>query len=57
MHGATIKIKKNFSSLHTMPAFYDQCEVNFTLITKIQTRETVDHRPIATETSSTRNLL
>jgi len=35
-----------------MPAFYDQCEVNFMLVTKIQTTETVGYRPTETENVS-----
>jgi len=35
-----------------MPAFYDQCEVNFTLVTKIQTTDTLGYRPTETENFS-----
>jgi hypothetical protein len=35
-----------------MPAFYDQCEVNFTLVTKIQTKETMGYRPTETDNVS-----
>ena len=35
-----------------MPAFYDKCQVNFTLFTKIQTKEAVGYRPTETENFS-----
>jgi hypothetical protein len=43
---------KNLSSLHTLPAFHDQCEVNVTLFTKIQTTEAVGYWPTETENFS-----
>ena len=44
-------IQKRLSNLH-MPAFYEKLEVNFTLVTKIPTTETVGYRPAEMENFS-----